>query len=97
MKTLIALLLICAPAFAQERVQDVPEPSSPMWSTGAGLWTIDPSITPSLTIHMGKAPDAYVIIHPDGSIEYGKGYTPDAAAKTLWDAVGIERVARNCK
>jgi hypothetical protein len=47
----------------------------------------------SLSINVGNT---IVTIHPDGTIEYGEGYTPDAAAKALWDAVGIERKARNC-
>lgn len=38
-----------------------------------------------------------VTIYPDGSIEYGKGYTPSDAAKVFWDQVGIERKARNCQ
>lgn len=35
-----------------------------------------------------------VTIRPDGSIEYGEGYTPDAAAKAFWDAMGYERTQR---
>ena len=48
---------------------------------------------PSMTIRVGKT---YVVIKPDGKIEYGEDYTPDAAAKAFWDAVGVERKARNC-
>lgn len=48
---------------------------------------------PSIAISAGKT---YVTLRPDGTIIYGKGYTPDAAAKAFWDAVGIERKARSC-
>ena len=51
----------------------------------------------SLRIQAGPAPDAYVVIKPTGEIEYGKDYTPDAAAKAFWDAIGGERKARNCQ
>ena len=33
-----------------------------------------------------------VTIHPDGTIEYGKGYTPDAAAKIFWEAMATYRI-----
>lgn len=46
---------------------------------------------PSLTINVGKT---HVTIQPDGTIIYGEGYTPDAAAKAFWDAVGLERKER---
>lgn len=80
------LLLAVAPAVAEE--------TSPLFSSTVTMFNTN--VKPSLSIRMGDAPDAYVIIHPDGSIEYGKDYAPDAAAKVLWDAVGIERKARNC-
>jgi hypothetical protein len=35
-----------------------------------------------------------VTIRPNGEIEYGKDYTPDAAAKAFWDAIGLERKNR---
>ena len=57
------------------------------YSIGAGL-VFDPTIRPSLTI------SGLVTIRPDGSIEYGKDYTPDATAKAFWDAVGLERKQR---
>lgn len=37
---------------------------------------------------------ALVTIRPDGTIEYGEGYTPDTAAKAFWDAMGYERTQR---
>ncbi len=46
------------------------------------------SQNPSFTIRVGKT---MVTIRPDGTIEYGEGYTPDAAAKAFWDAMGLER------
>lgn len=47
----------------------------------------------AITIQAGSR-GAMVTIQPDGSIEYGQGYTPDAAAKIFWDAVGLERKNR---
>jgi hypothetical protein len=32
-------------------------------------------------------PETFVIVHPDGTLEYGPGYTPDAAAKAFWEAI----------
>lgn len=32
-----------------------------------------------------------VTIKPDGSIEYGPNYTPDATAKAMWEAMGFRR------
>ena len=55
-------------------------------------FAIDPNVAPSFTIHMHDKP--MVTIRPDGTIEYGEGYTPDAAAKAFWDAVGLERKNR---
>lgn len=33
-----------------------------------------------------------VKIHPDGSVEYGPGYTPDEAAVILWETLGRKRI-----
>jgi len=46
---------------------------------------------PSLTIQAGKA---FVTIKADGTVIYGEGYSPDAAAIAFWDAVGLERKNR---
>ena len=54
------------------------------------------SVSPS-TSAMSITIPSMVTIHPDGSIEYGENYKPDEAAKAFWDAVGVERKARNCK
>lgn len=48
-------------------------------------FTIASNIKPSLNI-MGL-----VTIKPDGKIEYHEGYTPDAAAKALWESFGYRR------
>lgn len=53
-----------------------------------------PSNPLSIVISSGNV---LVTIKPDGTIEYGKDYTPDAAAKAFWNAVLIERKARNCQ
>lgn len=49
---------------------------------------------PSFRFSTGESAEAFVVIRPDGTIEYGKDYTPDAAAKAFWDALGLERKAR---
>jgi hypothetical protein len=54
--------------------------------TGTVMW--DPTIRPSIMI------GSLVTIRPDGTIEYGPNYTPDAAAKVFWDAIGLERKQR---
>lgn len=49
-----------------------------------------PSVPQNLTICLnGTQP--MVTIRPNGTIEYGANYTPDAAAKILWEAVGFRR------
>lgn len=39
-----------------------------------------------------------VVIHPNGELEYGPGYTPDEAARRFWDAMRHRMPARcpNC-
>jgi hypothetical protein len=60
--------------------------------TSTSLFT--PNTRPSITISTGPSQEAFVVIRPDGTIEYGKDYTPDAAAKAFWDALGLEREER---
>lgn len=79
-----ALMLLSTPALAED-VWVMPQ----IGGISSGLVL--------LRITMGKSPEAFVAIKPTGEIEYGKDYTPDAAAKALWDAIGTERAARNCK
>jgi hypothetical protein len=43
-------------------------------------------IAPTITIQ-GDNGQYLVRIHPDGTLEYGPGYTPDEAAARFWDAV----------
>ena len=74
--------------------------ASDLISTTVNSLTISEPKDTSLSIcFTQKSGDRYeskalVTIRPDGSIEYGEGYTPDAAAKALWDAVGLERKCR---
>ncbi len=58
---------------------------------GNHTFTLAPAHQSSMSIQVGKT---YVTIKPDGTIVYGEGYTPDAAAKAFWDAVGLERKER---
>lgn len=50
--------------------------------------TITQNPNPSLTI------GNLVTIKSDGTIICHEGYTPDAAAKAFWDAMGLERKER---
>ncbi|MGW5175923.1 hypothetical protein ACWERY_16365 [Streptomyces sp. NPDC004082] len=36
---------------------------------------------------LGEDGAPLVTIHPNGELEYGLGYTPDAAARRFWDAM----------
>jgi hypothetical protein len=89
----LALLMMGSVALAEEV-----KPLSPLWSGNGSIsvGTTDPGPM-SLRIQTGKSPEAFVTIQPDGTIIYGKDYAPDEAAKALWDAVGGERRARDCK
>lgn len=65
---------------------------------GAHAYTIQqPSAFQGITITAGKTK---VTIKADGTIEYGEGCTPDAAAKAFWEVVGryhpISRVIEAC-
>jgi hypothetical protein len=68
--------------------------------TALGAATYTPSGAYQATWHgpwsvvIGGANDWMVKISPDGTIEYSKDYTPDAAAKAFWDAIGLERKQR---
>lgn len=49
-------------------------------------WVINPPPPPNITIN-GEDGNPLVIIHPNGELEYGPTYTPDAAARAFWDAM----------
>lgn len=82
------LLLVSAPFWALSASRAQQSGESYISST-SGLTAKSTSY-----IQQGKT---LVTIHQDGTIEYGPNYTPDAAAKAFWDAVGVEQAARNCK
>jgi len=48
------------------------------------VW-VSPWPQPIVTIDGETAP--LVTIHPDGTLEYGEGYTPDEAARLFWEAM----------
>jgi len=48
------------------------------------VW-VSPWPQPIIIINGETAP--LVTIHPDGTLEYGEGYTPDEAARQFWDAL----------
>lgn len=53
---------------------------------------------PSITITGEDGRTPLVTIHPDGTLDYGPGYTPDEAARCFWDALRRLAPARcpNC-
>lgn len=72
-------------AYVSETITGTPQP---------GHWMGSPA-TKSLTF--SKDMQTMVTIKADGTVVYGEGYKPDDIAKALWDAVGVERKARNCQ
>lgn len=46
------------------------------------------------TFFFRAGPNAMVTITPEGKVTYGEGYTPDAAARAFWEAVGQARCAK---
>jgi hypothetical protein len=71
---------------------------------GPPIWTLaDQSVSvhtpaPPTIVIQGADRQPLVSIHPDGTLEYGPGYEPDAAARTFWDALRRYMPARcpNC-
>lgn len=57
------------------------------------LFTSDPQeisaapATPLTIVIPGENGQFLLKIHPNGTLEYGPGYTPDEAARRFWDAV----------
>lgn len=47
--------------------------------------SLAPPPPPDITIVGADGP--LVTIHPDGTLDYGPGYTPDEAARSFWDAM----------
>ncbi len=62
--------------------------------TGSGLLDVGAATPTTITIGgWGHAPLA--TIHPDGTVEIGKGSTPNAAARLFWKAVEQNNPLRN--
>ena len=54
---------------------------------GTAAWaSLAPPAPPDIQI-MGENSAPLVTIHPNGTLEYGPGYTPDEAARRFWDAL----------
>ena len=84
MRVLLAVaLLMCVAAFAQPAKQ---EKAQPAMTQSTSVLTIVPQ--PRNFILIGKDEKMLVTIHPDGTIEYGKDYTPDKAARIFWETLG---------
>ena len=89
MKRLIfCVALLASPVFAQQ--DQMPQLLYP----NEDVLKIPQAVTYLLVI--GDKRGLLVSIKPDGTLEYGKDYTPDAAAKVFWEAMAAE-AARVCK
>lgn len=62
------------------------EKAQPVMTQSSGVLTTVPQTRNFILI--GRDAKMLVTIHPDGTIEYGKDYTPDTAAKVFWEAIG---------
>jgi hypothetical protein len=60
-------------------------------------FTLAPPIAPRIVIPSDDG-TPLVTIHPNGTLEYGRGYQPDEAARRFWDALRHLAPARcpNC-
>jgi|SRR5690348_2341492 len=75
-------ILPCSGEAKQEKAQ----PAN-LQSTGTGTLTVFNPQPGNFTL-FGLNGKVLVTIHLDGTIEYGKDYTPDKAAKVFWEALG---------
>lgn len=50
-------------------------------------FTLSSPAAPRIQIMSEDQRTPLVTIHPNGTLEYGPGYTPDEAARTFWDAL----------
>ncbi len=92
---ILASLLLASPALAQEPITSSGS-TFQLYDSGHTMspnnWTINgSSIGVSQPEQQNLSIGGLVTIHPDGTIEYGPGYTPDAAAKVFWQAIGEQR------
>lgn len=55
------------------------------WEHGQSINFAVPVNEHVFTLHRNG--QALVTVKPDGTLEYGEGYTPDEAARTFWDAL----------
>lgn len=65
---------------------DLTDPSGSLFVSVDQLQALTFQQPPIITI-TGEGGTPLVSIHPDGHLEYGPTYEPDAAARTFWDAV----------
>ena len=92
MRVLIAvalLMMLCgavAQRITQPAKQEKAQPAN-LQSTGTGTLTVFNPQPGNFTL-FGLNGKVLVTIHLDGTIEYGKDYTPDKAAKVFWEALG---------
>lgn len=93
MKRLVAVAILLGASVANAETPSSGSTLGPAIVSSNGLavgTTVAPLVMfgpPSIVID-GANGSPLVTIKPDGTIVYGDGYTPDAAAKAFWDAVG---------
>lgn len=86
----MALVMTVAVAMRSDAYRRESEALAPLqiYSTTTSVSSGWKEWNPADVVIMGSGAEALVTLRPDGSIVYGEHYTPDAAAKALWDAVG---------
>lgn len=91
----VAIILLMAPggAWAQITQCTSMECVQQQMQQQHGAFVLMPNQPPpSITIMGGVGRNGpLVTIRPDGTIEYGENYTPDAAAAAFWEAIGRGR------
>lgn len=64
------------------------------WRPDQMPWVIQPGPPNAMSFRVVEPSGPVVTIHPDGTIEFGKGYTPEGAALVFWREVA--RMNRRC-
>lgn len=63
-------------------------------SEAAHTVALAPPVAPRITILGEDNRTPLVTIHPDGTLEYGPGYSPDESARRFWEAMRFHMPAR---
>lgn len=95
-RALFALLLFAIP-FQKDKPKDTSPLPSNISDTSSAISapaaiTFTSTMTSATMVVLSRANEPLVIIdlQNSGEIVYGKNYTPDAAAKAFWQAIGTQ-------